>query len=278
MAPGSDKGGAVHSVLVDGVRIAYRSAGAGPPLLLLHGGMLDSRSWQRQLAGWSDRWRVVAWDAPGCGGSDDAPDDWDLEGFARCLIGFCRALGLERPHLVGLSFGAGLTLAVQRVDPSFARSLVLVSGYAGWAGSLPPEEVAARLAAVRDAVEHPRPPLLEDGLPFTAVDPAPEVLEELLAQARSARPENALVAARAFADADLRAVLPGIAVPVLVVHGAEDRRAPRPVAEALAAAIPTASLVVLPGVGHVLNQEDAPALDAAVRPFLLRAEREPARR
>lgn len=266
------------SALVDGLRIAYRSTGAGTPLLLLHGGMLDSRSWQRQLDGLSDRWHVVAWDAPGCGGSDDAPEGWSLDDIARCVVAFARALGLDRPHVVGLSFGAGLALAVERVEPSFARSLVLVSGYAGWSGSLPPEEVAARLAAVHDAAEHPRPPQLEDGLPFTGPNPPPEVLEELLEQTRAARPVNALVSARAFAEADLRPVLPRIAVPVLVVHGEHDKRAPRAVAEALAAAIPTASLVVLPGVGHVLNQEDAPALERVLRPFLLRAEDEPARR
>lgn len=262
-------------VLVDGVRVAYRSAGSGVPVVLLHGGMMDSRSWHRQLAGWSDRWHVVAWDTPGCGGSDDAPDDWDLEGFARCLVGFCHELGLDRPHLVGLSFGAGLALAVQRVDPALARSLVLVSGYAGWAGSLPSDEVRARLASVELPAPEPR---LEDGRAFTATGVSTEVLEELLDQARSARPANARVAARAFAAADLRAVLPGITVPTLVVHGAEDRRAPRPVAEALASAVPGSELVVVPGAGHVVNQEAPAALDAVVRPFLLRAEGDAARR
>ena len=55
----------------------------------------------------------------------------------------------------------------------------------------------------------------------------------------------------AFADADLRAVLPTITVPTLLLHGDADVRAPRPVAEALHADIPDSELVLLPEVGHL---------------------------
>src|SRR4051794_31422709 len=51
--------------------IAYRRFGAGPPLVLLHGGFSDGRSWAPQLTGLADEYDVVAWDAPGCGGSTD---------------------------------------------------------------------------------------------------------------------------------------------------------------------------------------------------------------
>lgn len=262
----------MESVVVDGLRIAYREAGAGTPVLLLHGGMSDSREWDRQLAGFADRWRVVAWDTPGSGGSDDAPPGWSLDDFARCVVRFAGQLGLEQPHLVGLSFGAGLALAVHRCEPGFARSLALLSGYAGWAGSLPPEQVEARLAACLEAAEHLPEPRLEDGLALTGPDPSQELLEELLAVARDVRPSVYAVAGPALAEADLRDVLPTIAVPTLVVHGAQDQRAPLPIGQALAAAIPGASLVVLPDAGHVLNQEAPTALEAVLRPFLAAAE------
>ena len=62
-----------------------------------------------------------------------------------CLAGFIEALGLGAPHVLGHSFGAGLALELYRRHPSIARSLVLAGPYAGWAGSLPPEEVEHRL-------------------------------------------------------------------------------------------------------------------------------------
>lgn len=62
-------------VSVDGRQIAYRSAGSGPPLVLLHGGLVDSRAWRRELEAFADDFHVVAWDAPGCGESaDPAPN------------------------------------------------------------------------------------------------------------------------------------------------------------------------------------------------------------
>jgi pimeloyl-ACP methyl ester carboxylesterase len=59
------------AVDVDGARIAYRQAGQGPPLVLLHGFLCDSRCWRQQLASLSDAFTVIVWDAPGAGASSD---------------------------------------------------------------------------------------------------------------------------------------------------------------------------------------------------------------
>lgn len=260
------------AVLVDGVRVAYREAGSGVPLLLLHGGVSDGREWHRQLASLSDRWRVVAWDAPGCGGSDDAPVGWSLDDFARAVVGLVRELDLPRPHLCGVSFGAGLALAVAALEPQLLRSLVLVSGYAGWAGSLPAPEVRARLAAALGAAADPPEPRLEDGLAFTGPDPPDELLQELLEIARDARPSTYAVMGRAFAAADLRPALGRLRLPVLVVCGEADQRCPTEVSERLAAATPGATMIALPGVGHVVHQEAPEALERVLRPFLAAAE------
>ena len=259
-------------VVVDGLRVAYRQAGVGPALVLLHGGMSASFEWHRQLADLSDRWRVIAWDAPGCGESDDPPPGWALEDYARCLVGFCRELGLERPHVMGLSFGGGLAIAFWEVAATLPRSLVLVSAYAGWRGSLPADEVQARLAGCLALAVNPVPPSWEDGLAFTGPTPAPEVLDELLAIASRVRPRTLRDMGTAFAEADLRQVLPTIRVPTLVVSGTQDRRARPPVASAIASAIPQARLLAVPGGGHVLNQEAPDVLNAAVRAFLSEVE------
>src|SRR4051812_8709102 len=57
--------------------------------------------------------RVVAWDATGAGGSSDPPVQFGMVGYADCLAGFVDALGLDRPNVVGLSFGGSLALAFQ---------------------------------------------------------------------------------------------------------------------------------------------------------------------
>ena len=72
----------------------------------------------------------------------------------------------------------------------------------------------------------------------------------------------------AFAEADLRDVLPTIDVPTLLLHGEKDARASVPVAEALHAAIPGSELVVLPGVGHYVNLAVPDVFDAEIRRFL----------
>src|SRR5690348_1067567 len=90
---------------VRGVRPTYRRAGHGPPLVLLHGGPSDSREWRHQLQDLSDEFTVVAWDMPGCGQSEDPPENFlRMRDYADCLQTFIDALGLERPHVLGLSF------------------------------------------------------------------------------------------------------------------------------------------------------------------------------
>ena len=135
----------MEHVDVDGVRIAYRRSGTGPPLVMLHGAPCDSRTWQWMVPDLSRDHTVIAWDAPGFGESSDIDDGWRAPQFADALAAFVASLGLERPHLVGHSFGTMVALSLFQRHPTVAASLVLVGGYAGWAGSLPPDEVARRL-------------------------------------------------------------------------------------------------------------------------------------
>jgi pimeloyl-ACP methyl ester carboxylesterase len=82
------------------------------------------------------------------------------------------------------------------------------------------------------------------------------------------RPAGTVSMLTAFASADLRAVLPTIAVPTLLIYGEEDVRAPRGVAEALHVAIPGSRLILVPGAGHDVNLEAPEEYDAAIRAFL----------
>jgi pimeloyl-ACP methyl ester carboxylesterase len=259
----------VQQVEVAEVQIAYRRAGQGPPLVLLHGGLSDSREWRRQLDGLSDEFDVVAWDAPGCGDSSDPPETFRLPDYADCLAGFIEALGLARPHVGGLSFGAGLALELYRRHSALPRSLVLASAYAGWAGSLRADVVEERLRQVLHEAELPPEQVARAWVPSLFSESVPsELVEEVVAIMSDARPAGMRAMARSFAEADLRDVLPRIAVPTLLLYGELDQRSPLIVAEELHSAIPGSRLVVLPGVGHQSNIEAADRFNAEVRTFL----------
>lgn len=254
---------------VGGLRVAYERKGAGPPLVLLHGFVGDSREWRPQIEALSDAFTVVAWDAPGSGQSSDPPESFRMPDYADCLAGVVQALQLGRPHVVGLSFGSALALELYRRYPDMPKTLVLASAYAGWTGSLAPEARDQRLAATL-ATSDLAPDefvgamiggMFSKAAPAQAVDGFAEIMAEF-------HPSGFRTMARALAEADLRDVLPHIDVPTLLLYGDKDVRAPLAVAEDLHAAIPNSRVVVLPGVGHMSSVESPGAFNAEVRSFL----------
>jgi pimeloyl-ACP methyl ester carboxylesterase len=255
---------------VGGLRIAYERAGDGPPLVLVHGYVGDGKgSWRRQLDALSDEFTVVAWDGPGAGRSSDPPESFRLSDFAECLAGFIGALGLERPHVAGLSFGGGLAIELYRLHAEIPRSLILAGAYAGWSGSLPPEVVQQRLTQAVSLADVPPERLVGEVVPTMFSRSAPAaMIEDFAANIAAFHPVGLRAMARAFAEADLRDVLPTIDIPTLLLYGDEDARAPLDVAEAMHRSIPESKLVVLPGVGHISTVEGADRFNDEVRTFL----------
>lgn len=257
----------MDAVEVNGLRLACRRAGQGRMVLFVHGGAEDSRTWSLQLEALSDEFTVVAWDEPGAGESDDIPATFSLAEYADSLAGLARAVADEPVCLVGLSWGTTVILELYRRHPEVVRSMVLADAYAGWLGSLGPEEAAARLAAVRRAVSDPE----ADGDPMPGLfagQPPGHVVDLLAAMAAGVRPASALAAATAMARADLSDVLPQVAVPVQLVWGALDARSPLAVAHAFERRIPHAELAVIPDCGHCSHLEAPAAFTDVVRRFL----------
>lgn len=257
------------AVEVDGLRLGYRRAGSGEPLLLLHGGFSDSREWQPQLEGLSDRFDVIAMDCLGCGNSDDPPADFTLSDYADVVAGVVRALRLGCAHLGGVSFGSTYALLVYGEHPGIVRSLLLVSAYAGWAGSLSPEEVERRVRWAEDAFARPVDEWGAEFLRTVYSEGAPQsLLDDAFAVLQDVRAEGFAPVARAFFASDVRGVLPRIGVPTLLVAGELDKRAPISVAETMRKLIDGAQLVVIPGAGHGVNGEVPEKFNATVREFL----------
>jgi pimeloyl-ACP methyl ester carboxylesterase len=259
----------MEMIEVDGLRIAYERAGAGPPLVLLHGYVGDGpTTWRPQIEGLSDEFTVVVWDAPGAGRSSDPPESFGMAGFADCLAGFIDRLGLEKPDVAGLSFGGALALELYRRHSAIPMTLILTSAYAGWAGSLPADVAAQRLQQAlvladlspEEFVRALLPTMFSEGTPAESVD-------TFGASMLAFHPVGFRAMARASGE-DLRDVLPHIRVPTLLMYGDKDVRAPLTVAEDLHAALSGSTLVVLPDTGHLCNIEAPEEFNRAVRNFL----------
>jgi pimeloyl-ACP methyl ester carboxylesterase len=259
----------VDTVEVDGRRIAFERVGSGPPLVLLHGYVGDGpTTWRPQIDALSDDYTVIAWDAPGAGGSDDPPQDFGMAGYADCLAGFIDAVGLRAPHVAGLSFGGALAIEFAHRHRAVPATLILASAYAGWAGSLPPDVAAARLQQALTLADLSPDQFVGTLLPTMFSPTTPRHLVDAFGAAMAAfHPDGFRAMARASAE-DLREALPHITVPTLLLYGDADARAPMSVAEGLRAAIADSTLVTLTGVGHVANLEAPDRFNSAVRRFL----------
>jgi pimeloyl-ACP methyl ester carboxylesterase len=257
----------VEVIRANGLQIAYERVGEGPPLVLVHGAASDSRIWQPQLAALAGEFTVVAWDEPGAGRSSDVPAEFELADWADCLAALICALRLGPAHVAGLSWGGTVAMELYRRRPELVATLLLADTYAGWKGSLPAEEVMARVEGVRQMVAADAESF-DPTLPgLFAGDPPAGYVPLLETMAADVRPDSMKTALLVMAETDQRDLLPRIAVPTLLIWGELDRRSPLGVARQFEAAIPTARLVVIPAAGHVTNLEAPDVFNDAVREF-----------
>jgi pimeloyl-ACP methyl ester carboxylesterase len=261
----------MEHVLVDGLDVAYRRSGSGPPIVFVHGALEDSRTWAPQFEALQDDFTVVAWDEPGVGQSDDLPaDGFALVDYAACLAAVIDSVGLGPAHVVGLSWGSTVALELYRGHPELVSTLILTGAYAGWKGSLPADEVAARIAGVHRMLNAP-PEDFDPALPgLFAAEPPAQFVSLLEIMAAGVRRHSMRTALSIMAATDLNHVLPSISVPTLLLWGELDVRAPVSIAHEFEQAIPNAILAVIPDCGHVANLDRPDEFNRALRDFCLR--------
>ena len=248
-------------VVVGGVRIAYRRRGSGAPLVLFHGAFEDSRVWDEEFERLSPHIDVIAWDAPGCGASENVPDGWVDADWADAASGFITALGLRSPAVAGFSLGSIIALLLARDHPRSVGRLVLVGAYAGWGGSLAPDALAERIAAVRFTMEHPAADWADAFLDSVfAPDADPERRANVRRLVGDWRPATTAALLPVMAQ-DLRPGLSAVRTPTVVVRGTGDARSPRSASLELCELLPQASLVEIAGAGHDCT---GPELDAVL--------------
>jgi len=263
----------VRHETVGGRRVAYREAGSGPPLLLLHGVGSGAGSWLAQLTSLANELRVIAWDAPGYGESDALPDPVPRAAdYAASALGLADALGLERFVLLGHSLGAIMAAALCAHHPERVLRLVLSAPAAGY-GKAPADERAQRIGPRLSEMALLGPVGLAEKRARNLL--APNASAQAIAHVRAVmgqlRPDGYAQACQLLGHADIFEDLRAIAVPTLVMCGNADAITPEDGCRRIAAAIPGAQYETLQGVGHASYIENPPQYDVALLRFLERA-------
>ena len=226
-------------------RIGYREQGAGATILALHGVGSSSQSYTEQLSGLSQHYRVIAWDAPGYGGSDDSPQSSPTPAdYADDAAQLMDALDINAAHIVGHSMGGLIATALVARHRARVNALVLSSCASGY----------ARLdATTRDSQLQARAGLLAahgaEGLARLrgpgncAPQTAPEIVEQVIAIMARVRPNGYLAGAKLLGSGDVFNEIrswQGTTPETLVIVGAHDKTTPPPESRRIAHCIPGA--------------------------------------
>ncbi|MEO7794468.1 MAG: alpha/beta hydrolase [Thermoanaerobaculia bacterium] len=263
---------------IDGQRISVERAGQGEPLVLLHGFGESTLSYAAVLPDLARKFSVVAIDLNGFGYTERPRDraSYTLAGQEKLVLAVLDRLELGRVRLAGHSYGGGLALYLAARHPERIERLLLIDNtlpvYASqrrnalfrwhWLARF-----ATRTFALSDRV-------VEKGLEAAYFDDSKVTSALVRGYADRLRIEGA-------ADAFLGLVGPSseptyeidlsqVAIPTLVVWGAEDRLIEAAAAKQRSRELPQASFVVLPGCGHTPMEECPEAFLAAALPFLER--------
>jgi pimeloyl-ACP methyl ester carboxylesterase len=213
-------------IVINGHRVYYYQVGSGPPVVLLHGGASDSRDWLPTMVALADRFSFYAPDLIGFGQSDRKESGYYLSEFSDFLAEFIEALQLEKPSLVGHSFGARVCLDVALNDQERINKLILVDASGLDKMSSLGNVLFTTFWTLRKLMNRPQPfPtfLAREGEDYSRVG-----------------------------DASLR----GLKTPTLLVWKRHDPYLPVTIARRAVKVIHGARLVVVPGFGHAPNKQN----------------------
>lgn len=224
-------------VTVGGETLHYVRKGEGEPLLLVHSLGTASWLWEEQIARWSQRFDVIAFDVRGHGASTHN-GTVTTRAIARDIHLAMEALGVARAHAVGISMGRPILSRLYAIDPAAIRSLVIADSF-----------------ATQGAAGHERARVLESRITSIGIEAFAQVYADetilpstLLRYHRALRGSIAACDQDAYIEAlrsvfteDVRDILAGMSIPVLVVVGDKDNRTPPALSEAIVALVPKAA-------------------------------------
>jgi pimeloyl-ACP methyl ester carboxylesterase len=266
---------------VGGQAVNVIDLGSGPPVVFVHGLTGSWQNWLEQLPVLAEDHRVVALDLPGFGQSPMPPEKISIPGYGRVVEGVLDALDLDAVALVGNSMGGFIAAEVAIQFPARVERLVLVSA-AGLSIEFQRNDHVLRvlrrverrltawggwLASRSDTLvrrRRPRRALLAIVAAHPELLPGPLSAEQL----RGSGTPGFVDALDALTDYPIRARLPEIACPTLIVWGEDDRLVPVRDAFEFERLIPKARKVIYRDTGHVAMLERPAAFNALLEGFL----------
>jgi pimeloyl-ACP methyl ester carboxylesterase len=253
---------------VNGTNLYYETAGSGPAVVLIHGGLVDSRLWDEQMQPLAKRFRVVRYDLRGFGRSAAATESFSHLEDLRSLLDF---LKIERAALVGLSLGGVIAADFALEHPERVERLVLVgAGLRGDKQPPPPDGARALEAANRGAGAFADATMTR--ALYAAVRPgskAHAILRRMLLDnfKTISTPRPGFVK---YPEPPTAERLADIKAPTLVVIGSEDAPNLKNIADTLASQIQGARKVTILGSSHHPPVEKPKELNRALLNFLNR--------
>jgi pimeloyl-ACP methyl ester carboxylesterase len=253
-------------------------AGSGEPILLLHGFGGSTYTWRKVMPALAESHHVVAIDLNGFGYTQrpKSPESYTREGQEKLVLGVMDALGIDRAHVFGHSYGGGLSLFMASRHPERFRSLVLVDSSAPtYANDRRSRAAAFRpLSALFVRSFALRPKMIRRALEHSYYDDSkvtPELVQAYLDRIRIEGVGDAYygltVPVRGPQD---RVDLAKIDIPALVIWGAHDELISPAAGRRSAALLPQGEFVLLANSGHLPMEEEPEELLRAVLPFLER--------
>jgi pimeloyl-ACP methyl ester carboxylesterase len=257
----------------DGARVAYREAGTGPPLVLLHSLGLSHREWEPVVDTLAERFRVILPDLPLHGDSEDRPrHPYSPEWLTEVLVGFCAEVAGPRPYVAGHDLGAELALRAV-VDGSLRPASLVISGtrlhrpVPGSAGRVAWRAVASlgRIPGLDRLLSHGAGavfrPALGERLSAQRNPAARDLIRHAFADvggnANRAQAWSKFVRNWPFEpQRDLLDHYPGIDVPVLLLWAQDDPSSPLAAAQQALDLLPNAQLRFLSGTGFLIAYDD----------------------
>jgi 3-oxoadipate enol-lactonase len=262
---------APRSLTTNGGRFGYEAAGAAdlPSLVFLHGIGGAARAWRGQIDAFGGRYRAMAWDMPGYGGSAPLPSV-SIPALADALRDFLHQVGAVKPILVGHSIGGMIVQQLLTHEPAIAHAVVLAQTSPAFGkpdGDWQKEFIDARLGPLDrgETMASLAPKLVAD---LVGDDADPDGIELALDCMASVPEASYRAAMKSMLGFDLRKSLGQIGVPALVIAGTSDRNAPAPMVKKMASFIPNATYVELEGVGHLVALERPAEFNAVLDDFL----------
>ena len=230
----------VKFIEINNIKIAYQVEGTGPPIVLLHGWGAEANTFNHVFDWLLRSHQVYALDLPGFGLSETPPTAWDASDYAKLLSDFFDKLNINKPHLIGHSYGGRISIVIAAEEPEKIDKLILVN--------------SAGIILPRTARYYIKTGFAKIGRVLRRCGTFGNRLADRIVEKvgstdyKNAGPMRATLVKSV--NQNLRPLLPKIEASTLLIWGENDTDTPVSFGKIMEEEIPDASLVILKDAGH----------------------------